>query len=124
MSKLLVVDDSSTIRRIILRVLRQANLAVDDILEAESGLEALASLRRHPDIDLVLSDVDMPEMNGVDFVRAVRARHSKERLPVIMVTTERGRALAASAIEEGANALVCKPFTPDAIRRVLEPFGV
>ena len=122
MQKLLLVDDSSTIRRIILRVLRQAELDVDHIVEAQNGLEALELLRNDREIGLILSDVHMPEMNGVDFVRAVRAEYSKDRMPVIMLTTESGQAMTLGALEQGANGYVCKPFTPDAIRTALEPF--
>lgn len=123
MHKLLLVDDSTTIRRIILRVLRQAEIDVEHVFEACNGVEALAVLRRNHDIDLILSDVHMPEMNGVDFVRAVRAEYTKERLPVIMLTTESGQAMTLGALEQGANGYVCKPFTPDALRSALEPYA-
>jgi two-component system, chemotaxis family, chemotaxis protein CheY len=122
MNKLLIVDDSTTIRRIILRVLRESELDVDEIVEAANGIEALARLRADRGIGLVLSDVNMPEMNGVDFVRAVRAVYPKERLPVIMLTTESGQAMTLGALDEGANGYVCKPFTPDSIRTALEPY--
>ena len=90
MNKVLIVDDSSTMRKIIMRVLRQAEIAVDNVIEAGNGVEGLAALGANPDVGLILSDVNMPEMNGIDFVKAVRASHSKEQLPVIMVTTEGG----------------------------------
>jgi two-component system chemotaxis response regulator CheY len=122
MSKLLIVDDSSTMRKIIRRTLCQADVAAADILEAESGLQALRKLEQEPGIDLILTDVNMPEMNGVELVKAVRTRHSKEELPIIVLTTESGEALTLAAIEHGANATVCKPFTPETIRSALEPY--
>ena len=122
MNKLLIVDDSSTMRKIIMRVLRQAEISVDNILEAGNGVEGMQQLLSNPDIALVLSDVNMPEMNGLDFVKEIRKSHTKEKLPVIMVTTECGQGLLANALEEGANGYVCKPFTPETIRSALEPY--
>ena len=122
MNKLLIVDDSSTMRKIIMRVLRQAEISVDNILEAGNGVEGMQQLLSNPDIALVLSDVNMPEMNGLDFVKEISKSHTKEKLPVIMVTTESGQGLLANALEEGANGYVCKPFTPETIRSALEPY--
>ena len=122
MNKLMIVDDSSTMRKIIKRVLRQAEIAVDNILEAGNGVEALEQLTANPDVALILSDVNMPEMNGIDLVKKVREAHQKESLPVIMVTTEGGQAMVDSAMESGANGYVTKPFTPDSIRSALDPF--
>jgi two-component system chemotaxis response regulator CheY len=109
-------------RKIIKRVLRQAEIAVDSILEASNGIEALEQLVANPDVGLILSDINMPEMNGIDLVKAVREAHSTEALPVIMVTTEGGEAMIASAMSSGANGYVTKPFTPDSIRCVLDPY--
>lgn len=67
-------------------------------------------------------DVNMPEMNGIDFVKAIRTSHPKEKLPVIMVTTEGGQAMMDSAMAQGANGFACKPFTPESIRSALEPY--
>ncbi len=122
MNKVLIVDDSSTMRKIIQRVLRQADIAVDNVIEAANGVEGLAALESNPDIGLVLSDVNMPEMNGIDFVRNLRTTRTKEALPVIMVTTEGGGEMVNTAMELGANGYVCKPFTPESIRSALEPF--
>ncbi|MBI5364363.1 MAG: response regulator [Planctomycetes bacterium] len=122
MNKVLIVDDSSTMRKIIMRVLRQADIAVENVLEAANGVEGMQQLTTHPDIGLILSDVNMPEMNGIDFVKAVRGTHTKERLPVIMVTTEGGQAMVDNAMAQGANGFVCKPFTPESIRSALEPY--
>jgi two-component system, chemotaxis family, chemotaxis protein CheY len=122
MNKLMIVDDSSTMRKIIKRVLRQAEIAVDNILEASNGVEALEQLVSNPDIGLILSDVNMPEMNGIDLVKKLREEHGKEKLPVIMVTTEGGQSMVDSAMESGANGYVTKPFTPDSIRSALDQY--
>ena len=122
MTKILIVDDSATMRKIIMRVLRQADLKVDEILEAGNGVEGLKVMVNDPDIDMILSDVNMPEMNGIEFVKAVRTKHKKDSLPVVMITTEGGEAMVAKAIEAGANDYVTKPFTPDSIAAALGKF--
>ena len=73
MNKVLIVDDSATMRKIITRVLRQAEIPCTTVLEAGNGIEGMAKLQSDPDIELILSDINMPEMNGVDFVKAIRA---------------------------------------------------
>ena len=122
MKKLLIVDDSSTMRKIIMRVLRQSEIAVEKIIEASNGVEGLEQLASNPDVQLVLSDINMPEMNGLEFVKAVRGSHGKEDLPMVMITTEGGEAMVNEAMSNGANAYVTKPFTPESIRDALEVF--
>ncbi len=122
MNKLMIVDDSSTMRKIIMRVLRQADIAVETVLEAGNGVEALAALTDNPDVQLILSDVNMAEMNGIDLVKKVRENHPADAIPIIMITTEGGEAMRNKAIDEGANGYVSKPFTPETIRTALEPF--
>lgn len=122
MNKLMIVDDSSTMRKIIMRVLRQADIACESILEASNGVEALQVLTSNPDIQLILSDVNMPEMNGIDLVKNVREKHDAKKVPIIMITTEGGEAMRNKAMENGANGYVSKPFTPETIRSALEPF--
>jgi two-component system chemotaxis response regulator CheY len=109
-------------RKIIKRVLRQAEIAVENILEAGNGLEALEQLTSNPDIGIILSDVNMPEMNGIEFVAKVRESKDKTSLPIIMVTTEGGEAMIQNAMTNGANGYVTKPFTPESIRTALDPF--
>jgi two-component system chemotaxis response regulator CheY len=122
MTKLMIVDDSSTMRKIIMRVLRQAEISVDAILEAGNGIEALEQLANHADIGIILSDVNMPEMDGLELVKKVRETHNAEQLPIIMVTTESGKAMHELALKEGANGYVCKPFTPETVSAALRPF--
>ncbi len=122
MNKLLIVDDSSTMRKIIMRVLRQAEIPVETILEASNGIEALEALTANPDVNLILSDVNMPEMNGIDLVKKVRESKPKDELPIIMVTTEGGDSMREQAIQGGANGYVCKPFTPDTFSEALKPY--
>ena len=80
--KLLVVDDSSTMRRIIKNTLQR--LGFDDVLEAEHGVEAWQIMERTPDINVLITDWNMPEMNGLDLVRKVRADGRYDSMPIIM----------------------------------------
>lgn len=122
MNKLLIVDDSSAMRKIIMRVLRQAEIPVDTIIEASNGLEALEQLTSNPDIELILSDVNMSEMNGMDLVKRVRETKDRTQLPIIMVTTEGGDAMREQAMANGANGYVCQPFTPEVFGEALKPY--
>lgn len=119
--KILIVDDSKAMRMIVTRTLRQAGFGNHTLVEAENGKQGLAAVLQGG-VDVVLSDWNMPEMNGIDFVKALRASHPKEKLPVIMVSTEGGQAMMDSAMAQGANGFVCKPFTPESIRGALEAY--
>ncbi len=106
-------------RKIVMRTLRQAGYDGADVLEAGDGVEGLAALDGGP-VDLIFSDVNMPNMGGLDFVKAVRDRDELEDTPVVMVTTEGGQAAMSAAVELGANGYVVKPFTAAKLRSVLE----
>ena len=122
MTGILIVDDSATMRKIIMRALRQAGVDIDTVHQAANGAEALEQLGSNPDVGLVLCDVNMPEMSGIELVRKIRENHKSEALPIIMITTEGGDAMRKEAIEEGANGYVSKPFTPETILSTLESF--
>ena len=123
MKKILIVDDSATMRKILMRVVRQAGVEAEGFLEAANGAEGLERLSADGTIDLILSDVNMPVMNGVDFVRAVRALAARVSVPIVMVTTEGGEAMVESALEAGASGYVTKPFTPESLRAALVGLG-
>jgi len=122
MQKLLVVDDSSIVRGIVVRVLREAGLGDDGIVEAASGLEALRRIGTDSSIGVVLTDVHMPGMNGLDFLRTLRERRTKAELPVLLLTAADAQTLAASALEDGANGWLQKPFTAGSVRAACEPW--
>ena len=98
MAKILIVDDSATLRSIIVRVLRQVGLEVDDMLEAGNGIEVMTALGRAPDVGLTLSGVDMPQMNGLEFAKKVRETRSKEELPTVLTATQAGHSLVREAL--------------------------
>ncbi len=110
--KVLIVDDSSTMRRIIAKTLK--SLDVDEILQAADGVDAIMILNDKK-VDLVLSDWNMPRMNGLRMVKKLRENPDTASIPIIMVTTEAERASVVEAIKAGANNYLAKPFTPDAL---------
>jgi len=115
--KLLVVDDSSTMRRIIKNTL--SRLGYEDILEGEEGEEAWSVLNENPDIGMLITDWNMPEMNGLELVKKVRADARFENLPIIMVTTEGGKTEVITALKAGVNNYIVKPFTPQVLKEKL-----
>jgi two-component system chemotaxis response regulator CheY len=116
--KVLIVDDSNTMRKIVTRSLRQAGLDFDEILEAGDGLEALAVLRKEK-VDLVLSDINMPNMDGLAFLREKAADAALSSIPVVMITTEAGNDIIGEAKRLGALGSIKKPFTPDQIQETI-----
>jgi len=119
--KILVVDDSSTMRKIVMRSVRQAGFEIDEFLEAGDGKEGLIVLGTNP-VRLILSDVNMPNMNGLEFVKAVRANDSTKSIPIVMITTEGSEDMVNQAIGVGANGYIKKPFTPEKIKETLASF--
>ncbi len=116
----LLVDDSSTMRKIIGRSLRQAGIEFDNIFEAADGLEALAVLEKEQ-VDIVLSDINMPNMDGIAFLREKANRAALKDIPVLMITTETGDDIIGEAKSLGALGAIKKPFTPDKVNEVLGP---
>jgi two-component system, chemotaxis family, chemotaxis protein CheY len=116
----LVIDDSTTMRKILGRILRKLHF---EITEAGNGCEALERLRESTDVAIALVDWNMPEMDGLAFVRAVRADPTYDSIRLMMVTTEADLCRVAAALEAGADEYVMKPFTDDVIREKLELLG-
>jgi two-component system chemotaxis response regulator CheY len=106
--KFLVVDDFSTMRRIVKNLLKE--LGFTNVQEAEDGVDALNKLRGG-DFDFVVSDWNMPNMTGIDLLRAIRADATLKHLPVLMVTAEAKRENIIEAAQAGASGYVVKPFT-------------
>jgi two-component system chemotaxis response regulator CheY len=119
--KVLVVDDSRAIRRILSSMLTEIGFVV---AEAAHGREALAHLQTHVDTDLVLVDWNMPEMNGLELVQAVRQDARFASIPLMMVTTETEMTQMVRAIEAGAQEYVMKPFTKEVIEEKLRVLGL
>ena len=114
--KILVVDDSKAMRMIVVRTLRQAGFNGHDVVEAENGKEGL-DLVKSIKPDLVLSDWNMPEMTGIEFLRALRG--AGDTTPFCFVTSEGSEEMRTMADQAGALGLIAKPFTDDAFRDTL-----
>ncbi len=121
MNRLLIIDDSSTMRKIISRALRQSGFPIGEIVEAENG-EAGLDMMRSSRVNLVLTDINRPVMNGLKFIEAVRSNPLWEKTPIIVITTEGSEGMAKESIKRGANNIVRKPFTPEQIREKLTPY--
>jgi two-component system chemotaxis response regulator CheY len=116
---ILIVDDSSAIRKILVRVLSQTNLSVGKIHEASDGVEAIRMLETN-DVGLIMSDVNMPNMDGLQLLGNIRANQAWKHIPVIMITTEGSQAKVLEAVQLGATGYVRKPFTPEEIKVKIE----
>ena len=122
--RILIVDDSSVMRKIIERSLRQAGLEQAEVVEAGNGVEALSQVREGV-FDLILSDMNMPAMDGIEFLRQLATMESAKGIPVVMVTTEGSESRVVEALSIGAKGYIRKPFTPDQIKeRVIPLLGV
>jgi len=112
---LLIVDDSAAIRKILQRVLQQTELPLREIFEASDGQQALDILRSNQ-VNVILSDINMPNMDGIAFLKEVRGLPDYKNVPVIMITTEGSPARVKEAADLGATSYVRKPFTTDQLR--------
>jgi two-component system chemotaxis response regulator CheY len=118
--KALVVDDSRVMRNMVMQSLTKARLAEFEFVEAEDGAVALTKFNPE-EIDIVFVDWNMPNMTGIEFVRQARARETGNPVPMVMVTSEKTMAKIEEALDEaGANAFICKPFTPEELKHKLQ----
>lgn len=116
----LIVDDSSVMRKIVERALRQAGLKLAVVHEAGNGNEGLEVLRTKQ-VDLILSDINMPSMDGLEFVRQIKAQNLAPGVPVVMITTESSEEHVKQAIQAGARGYIRKPFTADQVKERVLP---
>ena len=116
----LIVDDSSVMRKIVERSLRQAGLDPLVVNEAGSGSEGLELLKNRQ-VDLILSDINMPVMDGLEFLRQVRTQNLAPGVPVVMITTESSEEHVRQAIQDGAQGYIRKPFTSDHVKERVLP---
>ncbi len=117
----LIVDDSRAMRRVLRSIVEPLGF---EITEAGNGIEGLQQLVERPNTELALVDWNMPEMNGLEFVKAVRANPVYERIKLVMVTTETEPAKMARALMAGVDEFVMKPFTKDILLDKLQLIGV
>ena len=116
----LIVDDSSVMRKIVERTLRQAGLDPMIVHEAGSGTEGLNVLKAEK-VDLILSDINMPSMDGLEFLRQIRDQNLAPGVPVVMITTESSEEHVKQAIQAGARGYIRKPFTAEQVKERVLP---
>jgi len=116
----LIVDDSSVMRKIVERSLRQAGIDLTKVFEAGNGAEGLVILQENP-VDLILCDINMPVMDGLEFVKQLAGVANAKNVPVVMITTEGGEAHVVQALSCGARGYIRKPFTPEQVKEHVVP---
>jgi two-component system, chemotaxis family, chemotaxis protein CheY len=116
----LIVDDSAVMRKIVERSLRQAGIELERVMEADSGASALAVIHQNLP-DMIFSDVNMPTMDGIEFIRQLQGMESAKGVPVVMITTEGSQTRVMEALSLGAQGYIRKPFTPDQVRAQVVP---
>lgn len=115
--KILAVDDSPTMRRIIINTLKRAGF--QNVVEANDGKDALAKMKVEP-VNFVITDWNMPEMDGLTFVTTLRSMAEYKNLPILMVTTRSVKDDILEAMKAGVNNYIVKPFTPDTLKEKIE----
>jgi two-component system, chemotaxis family, chemotaxis protein CheY len=116
----LIIDDSSVMRKIVERSLRQAGIDLAPVLEAGNGAEALVVLQEKQ-VDLILCDVNMPVMDGLEFIKQLHGVPNAKDVPVVMITTEGSESHVVQALSSGARGYIRKPFTPEQVREHVVP---
>jgi two-component system chemotaxis response regulator CheY len=116
----LIVDDSSVMRKIVERSLRQAGIELSEVFQAGNGAEALVVLQTNV-VDLILCDINMPVMDGLEFVKQLSGVANAKGVPVVMITTEGSEAHVVQAISCGARGYIRKPFTAEQVKEHVVP---
>ncbi|HUK23286.1 MAG TPA: response regulator [Terriglobales bacterium] len=116
----LIVDDSSVMRKIVERSLRQAGIDLAEVREASNGAEGLGAINESS-VDLILCDINMPVMDGIEFLRQLQGVQNAKNVPVVMITTEGSESHVVQALSVGARGYIRKPFTPEQVKEHVIP---
>jgi len=116
----LIVDDSSVMRKIVERSIRQAGIDLAEVREAANGAEGLGALKDQG-VDLILCDINMPVMDGLEFLRQLHTVENAKGVPVVMITTEGSESHVVQALSIGARGYIRKPFTPEQVKEHVVP---
>jgi len=117
----LIVDDSATVRKVVRRVVKQAGFAIDDFLEAEHGRRALELLEEVVP-NLIITDINMPEMNGIELIEAVKNDPLLCAIPCVVISTEGSREVIDKVLALGVVGFIQKPFRPEELAPVIAPY--
>ncbi len=120
MKNVLIVDDSSVMRKIVERCLRQSGVQIKTVHEANDGWEGLNVVNTTP-LDLILCDINMPTMDGLEFLRILQTAEKNKGVPVVMITTEGSEDRVYEALSSGARGYIRKPFTPEQLKEQVAP---
>ena len=116
----LIIDDSSVMRKIVERSLRQGGIDLSKVTEAGNGAEALVALQENQ-VDLILCDINMPVMDGLEFIKQLPGVPNAKDVPVVMITTEGSESHVVEALSHGARGYIRKPFTPEQVKEHVVP---
>lgn len=123
--KVLIVDDSAIMRKVVERALRLAGMDITEVIQANNGAEALDMLRESASsntvFDLIMSDINMPVMDGLEFIEQRKKEGLAPGVPAVMITTEGSTPNVMRALAAGAKGYICKPFTTDQIKACVMP---
>jgi two-component system chemotaxis response regulator CheY len=119
MASILIVDDSSAMRSVIKRIIAMSGFEMETCLDACDGVDALSVLRREP-VNVVISDINMPRMDGEALLRAMSADPALSGIPVVIVSSDATESRSSRLLELGARAYLVKPFQPQLFREKLE----
>jgi two-component system, chemotaxis family, chemotaxis protein CheY len=121
----LIIDDSAVMRKVVERALQQSGVDLTEVVQASNGEEALEALRADavsPEkLCLIVSDINMPVMDGLQFLEARRDQNLAPGTPVVMITTEGSEPVVLRALAAGAKGYICKPFTPEQVKARVVP---
>ena len=117
---ILIVDDSKLTRKAIRRIIGMLELEVGELFEAGDGMEAIERINGPVKIDLVLADLNMPKMTGIEMIYELRGNEATKSIPVVIVSTESSTTRVEALLADGAADYLHKPFTPEQIREVLQ----
>lgn len=115
---ILIVDDSMSMRAVIKKIISLSGFKVDECFEAQNGKDALEILSKNW-VDVILSDINMPEMNGIEMLKALKSDELYKQIPVVFITTEGSKERMEEAIQAGASGFLKKPFLPEELRALL-----
>jgi two-component system, chemotaxis family, chemotaxis protein CheY len=118
--KILIVDDSSVMRKIVERAIRQSGIELSEVLEASNGAEGLTQVQKGG-LDMIFSDINMPVMDGLEFLKNLANVECAKGVPVVMITTEGSEARVVEALTAGAKGYLRKPFTPEQVKERIAP---
>ncbi len=116
---ILIVDDSALTRKAIRRILVMLDIEVDEIVEAEDGLDAIEKMNGPVKIDFILTDLNMPKMSGIEMIYEMRGNEATKSIPVAIVSTESSTTRIEKLLADGATDYLHKPFKPEQIRDLL-----